>query len=447
MKILVIGSGGREHALVWKLRESQHMEEIYCAPGNAGIGQEAECAPVDVTKPQEILKLAEHLKADLTVVGPEAPLVAGVVDLFEKAGLTIIGPTQAAAQLEGSKIFAKEFMQRHQIPTAGFAVAQSFEDAVKALGGFGLPVVIKADGLAAGKGVVVAYAREEAEKALDEFMRQKTLGAAGDRVLIEECLAGEEVSFIVLTDGRGILPLALTQDHKAVFDNDQGPNTGGMGAYSDDLILDERARDNVFRRIVAPTLAGMAAEGTPYRGFLYCGLMLTQEGPKVLEYNVRLGDPEAQPILMRLRSDLVDLFRALVEGQLGALDAHWTPNPAVCVVLASKGYPGTPEAGKVITGHEVAESQGGVKVFHAGTKVRDGQLVASGGRVLGVTAVAEDLPAAIERAYAAVSKIHFEGMHYRRDIGSKGLKRLSQRPENIRSGGQAGDSPAPRPPR
>jgi len=421
MKILVIGSGGREHALVWKLRESQIMEEIYCAPGNAGIGQEAECLPVDVTSPEAILELATRLQIDLTVIGPEAPLVAGVVDLFEKAGLVVIGPTKAAARLEGSKIFSKQFMERHRIPTARFSVPENFAAAVRTLDQFGLPVVIKADGLAAGKGVVVAATRGVAEKALDEFMRQGVLDSAGERVVIEECLVGEEVSFIVLTDGRGMLPLVLTQDHKAIFDNDEGPNTGGMGAYSDESILDERERDNIFRRIVAPTLAGLAAEGMPYRGFLYCGLMLTPEGPKVLEYNVRLGDPETQPILMRLRSDLVKILMAVHEGQLAAIDAHWTPNPAVCVVLASKGYPGKPETGQAITGFQEAEALGGVKVFHAGTAVREQRLVASGGRVLGVTAIGEDLRAAIDRAYLAVNKICFDGMQYRRDIGAKGL--------------------------
>jgi phosphoribosylamine--glycine ligase len=426
MKILVVGSGGREHALTWKLRESQYMEEIYCAPGNAGIAQEAECLAVDASRPQEILELAKGLEADLTVIGPEASLVAGVVDEFEREGLWAVGPTKAAARLEGSKIFAKQFMQRHRIPTARFMVAEHFEDAIKALGGFGLPVVVKGDGLAAGKGVVVARSREEAEKTLVEFMHEKTLGSAGERVVIEECLTGEEMSFIVLTDGQGILPLAPTQDHKAVFDNDQGPNTGGMGAYSDDSILTERQRDYVLRRIVSPTLTGMAAEGTPYRGFLYVGLMMTPEGPRALEYNVRMGDPEAQPIMMRLRSDLVDLFKGIRDGQLGAMEAHWSPNPSVCVVLASKGYPGKPDVGKEITGLEAAESQGGVKVFHAGTQFRDFQLLTAGGRVLGVTATAEDLPSAIERAYTAVTKIHFEGMHYRRDIGAKGLRRMGR---------------------
>ncbi len=443
MKLLVIGSGGREHALAWKLRESQQTEEIHCAPGNAGIGQEAECHPVEVSNPGAILELARQLQADLTVVGPEAPLVAGVADEFEAAGLAIIGPTKRAAQLEGSKIFAKQFMQRYGIPTARFAVAENFDDAVKALAGFEAPVVVKADGLAAGKGVVVVRRREEAEKTLEEFMRQKTLGAAGERVVVEECLAGEELSFIVLTDGKGVLPFAPTQDHKPLYDNDQGPNTGGMGAYSDDAIVDERLRKEILERIVNPTLAGMAADGNPYRGFLYFGLMLTVEGPKVLEYNVRMGDPEAQPILMRLRSDLVELLLALREGTVEAFHAHWTPNPAVCVVLASRGYPGKPELGKTITGYEAGEAQVGVKVFHAGTKMLDHQLVTSGGRVMGVTATAEDLPSAIEKTYTAVSRIHFEGMHYRKDIGAKGLRRLRRAAEPKKPGAPTQDCPAP----
>jgi len=424
MKVLVVGSGGREHALAWKLHESPHVEAFFCAPGNAGIAQEAECLPLDVSHPEEILALAKRLPADLTVVGPEAPLVVGVADEFAREGLTLVGPTRAAARLEGSKIFAKQFMQRHGIPTAKFAVAETLDDAVKSLAAFSLPVVIKADGLAAGKGVVIARTYEDAARVLDEFMRQKTLGAAGERVVIEECLAGEEVSFIVLTDGRGVLALPPTQDHKAIFDNDQGPNTGGMGAYSDDAILAPGLRDQILERIVTPTLAGMAAEGSLYRGFLYCGLMLTPQGPKVLEYNVRLGDPEAQPLMMRLRSDLVEIFLALREGQLSAMEAHWSPNPAVCVVLTSSGYPGHYETGKTITGYEAAEATGGVKIFHAGTKFTDHRLITAGGRVLGVTAVAEDLRAAIQRCYAAVSKIQFEGMHYRRDIGAKGLRRL-----------------------
>lgn len=423
MDILVIGSGGREHALTWKLRESQQMENIYCAPGNAGIAQEAECFAIDVADPQAILDLAKGLHADLTVIGPEAPLVAGVVDLFEKEGLAITGPSKAAARLEGSKIFAKQFMERNRIPTARFVVPENFEEAIKALVAFKSPVVIKADGLAAGKGVVVARSREEAESTLDEFMRKKSVGAAGEKVVIEECLTGEELSFIVLTDGRGVLPLAPTQDHKTLFENDRGPNTGGMGAYSDDSVLSAPMQENIMRRIVGPTLAGMNTEGASYRGFLYFGLMMTQEGPKLLEYNVRLGDPETQPLMMRLRSDLVDLLGAVRTGQLGAMEAHWSPNPAVCVVLVSKGYPGKAEVGQVITGVEGAESMGGIKLFYAGAKVQELRLVTSGGRVMGVTAVGEDLSAAIQHAYSGVAKIHFEGMHFRRDIGAKGLRR------------------------
>jgi phosphoribosylamine--glycine ligase len=428
MKILVIGSGGREHALTWKLRESPRMEEIYCAPGNAGIAQEAECLPVDAGSPTAILELAESLKADLTVVGPEAPLVAGVVDEFERAGRHIIGPRKTAARLEGSKVFAKEFMSRHGIPTARFTTADSFDQAVGALRGFGYPLVIKADGLAAGKGVVIARSEPEAAAALDEFMRQKVLGQAGERVVIEECLAGREMSFIVLTDGSEFLELVPCQDHKRLLDGDQGPNTGGMGAYSDESILSPSWRERILETIVRPTLQGLAREGAPFRGFLYCGLMLTEEGAKVLEYNVRLGDPEAQPILMRLRSDLVELLLAVREGGLGHLDAHWSPNPSVCVVVASSGYPGKPEVGKTISGYEAAEAVGGVKVFHAGTKFEDHRLVTTGGRVLGVTSAAEGLRAAIQRAYLAVEKIQFEGMHYRRDIGAQGLASLGPAP-------------------
>ncbi len=404
------------------------MEEIYCAPGNAGIAQEAECLPVDMSQPQAIFEVANRIHADLTVIGPEAPLAAGVVEEFQRAGLPIIGPTRAAARLESSKIFAKQFMERHQIPTAAFKVAENFEGAIRDLETFGLPVVIKADGLAAGKGVVVAKTREEAAKVLDDFMCQKTLGHAGERVVIEQALHGEEMSFIILTDGRTYIPLAPTEDHKTLYDNSEGPNTGGMGAYSHDLILPEALRQAILQIIVQPTLAGLVADALPYQGFLYFGIMVTATGPKVLEYNVRLGDPETQPIMMRLRSDLAELLMATRDGRLAALEAHWSPNPAVCVVLSSRGYPGNPETGKVITGYEPAEGLMGVKLFHAGTVMRDHQLVTSGGRVLGVTAGSEDLPSAIERAYTAVSKIQFEGMHYRQDIGMSGLRRLALMP-------------------
>jgi len=444
MKLLVLGSGGREHALAWKLHESQQMEELYCAPGNAGIAQEAECIPLDLSQTKAIVELAKRLHADLTIVGPEAPLVAGVVDEFEKEGLAIIGPSKAAARLEGSKIFAKEFMRRHSIPTARFEVAGCFEEAVNALARFPLPVVVKADGLAAGKGVVVARNHVEAEQAARDFMLRKTLGSAGDRVIIEECLAGEEMSFIVLTDGRAILPLVPTQDHKALLDGDQGPNTGGMGAYSDDSILSEPLHDEILRSIVAPTLAGMEMEGSPYHGFLYFGLMMTPAGPMLLEYNVRLGDPEAQPILMRLRSDLAEMLVASREGQLATVDVHWSPNPAVCVVLTSRGYPGKPELDKTITGFEAVESLGGVKIFHAATRVEDHQLLTTGGRVMGVTAMAQDLPSAIERAYAGVNKLQFDGMHYRKDIGAKALQRAPKVAAPKRARAPKAERPSPR---
>lgn len=428
MRILVLGSGAREHALVWKLRESQMTDEIYCAPGNPGIGQEAECCAADILNPAAVLELAAGLKIDLTVVGPEAPLAAGVADAFGKAAMPVIGPVRAAAQLESSKLFAKQFMSRNGVPTARFRAAFSFDEAAEALKEFPLPVVIKADGLAAGKGVVVAQTREEAERTLDQFMRGEALGAAGTRVVIEEALAGEEISFIILTDGRNVQPFPLSQDHKALLDGDQGPNTGGMGAYSDDAILDETTRGVIMREIVAPTLAGMAAEGIPFRGFLYFGLMMTAAGPRLLEYNVRMGDPEAQPLLMRLRSDFAELLFSACDGSLAARDPHWSPNPAVCVVLASKGYPARPELGKVITGYEAAETMGGVKVFHGGTLFENRQLVTHGGRVMGVTAAGEDLQSAIQRAYAAAGKISFEGMQYRRDIGAKGLRRCRSAP-------------------
>jgi phosphoribosylamine--glycine ligase len=419
MKLLVLGSGGREHALAWKLRESQLTDDIYCAPGNAGIAQEAECVPVNLSDPVAVLDMARTLQVDLTVVGPEAPLAAGVVDVFEEAGFGIIGPTQAATSFESTKIFAKQFMQRHHIPTARFAIANSPADALRALDDFSTPVVIKADGLAAGKGVVVAKTREQAEKTIDDFMQRGTLGSAGERLVIEDRLVGQEVSFIILTDSRSVLALPPAKDHKALLDGDVGPNTGGMGAFSEDALIGESLRSEVMRRIVNPTLAGMAAEGISYRGFLYFGLMLTSDGPMLLEYNVRLGDPEAQPLLMRLRTDLVPLLVAVRDGSLGARDPHWSPNPAVCVVLASSGYPGKPETGRLITGYDVAEKVGGVKVFHAATVVQDHRLVTTGGRVLGVTAMGEDLPAAVQRAYAAVAKIHFEGMQYRHDIGTR----------------------------
>jgi phosphoribosylamine--glycine ligase len=432
MKVLVLGSGGREHALVWKIRQSPLVKQVHCVPGNAGMAQDATLERGDITSPAAMAELAARLGVELTVVGPEAPLVAGVADEFAARGLPLLGPTKAAAQLEGSKIFAKQFMKRHGIPTADFVVCETAGEVEANIGGFGFPVVLKADGLAAGKGVVVAPDRDAALETARQMLSGQLVGDAGRRLLLERFLPGEEVSFIVLTDGHTMtLALPPTQDHKAVFDNDQGPNTGGMGAYCDDAILSSEMRERVMRSIVQPTVDGMRAEGAPFRGFLYCGLMMTAQGPQVLEYNVRCGDPEAQPIVMRLTTDLVPLMMAIAQTPAERQSRSGGPSATIeaqrgasaCVVLASGGYPGKYETGKVITGLEEADAHPEVKVFHAGTRRQDGNYVTAGGRVLGVTARGSDLREALERAYAAVQLIHFDGMHYRRDIGHKGLAR------------------------
>lgn len=422
MRAFVIGGGGREHALVWRLAQSPSVDKLYAAPGNPGMARVAECISPASSSPNELLQVAEAVDADLSVVGPEAPLVAGVVDLFRARGRAIVGPTAKAARLEGSKIFAKEFMQRAGIPTARFVAVDNEADALAALRGFSYPVVLKADGLAAGKGVVVAPSREEAEATLRAILRGELVGAAGRRLVIEEYLEGEEVSFIVLSDGRRVLTLEPTQDHKAVYDGDQGPNTGGMGAYCDSRIVGEAQRRTILETVIQPVIERMAAEGCPFTGFLYAGLMMTAEGPKVLEFNVRMGDPEAQPLMHALEGDFAEVLRATAAGDLSGVKLAWKPAPSVCVVLASEGYPGTPRTGLPITGIEEAEAAGAT-VFHAGTKAAPNGLVTSGGRVLGVTATGHDLASAIARSYAAVEKIHFQGMHYRRDIGQKGLKR------------------------
>jgi len=429
MKVLVLGSGGREHALVWKLRRSPSVDTVYCAPGSAGIAEDGTILldATQLTDPKAMAELATRLAVDLTVVGPEAPLVAGVVDEFVARGLAVAGPTAAAARLEGSKIFSKEFMARHRIPTADFVVAEDAGAARAALDRFGFPVVLKADGLAAGKGVVVAKDRQEALSAVEALFSGALVGVAGSRVVVEQFLPGTEVSLLVLTDGRVCLPMAPAQDHKAVFDGDQGPNTGGMGAYSDDAILSDDMRARVMREIVEPTVAGMAAEGTPYRGILYCGLMLTAHGPQVLEYNARFGDPETQALMMRWNGDLASALAATVSGRsLEGVRLDWTPGAAVCVVLASGGYPGSFRKGLPMQGLEKAAALANVKVFHAGTHRGAQGWETSGGRVLGVTAAAASLPEAIRRAYEAVDQIRFEGMHCRRDIGKKGLTRESR---------------------
>ena len=423
MKVLVLGSGGREHALVWKLRQSPRISKLYCAPGNGGIADDAECLPADLKNLDAIIALARRLQPDLTVVGPELPLTLGVVDEFMRRGWRVFGPTQAAAQLESSKSFAKQFLQRHHIPTAHFAICDSIEQVRSALSHFHTPVVVKADGLAAGKGVVIARSKEEAASVAAEMLSGKMLGDAGARVVLEECLKGDELSFLVFSDGERVAPLVAAQDHKRVGDGDTGPNTGGMGAYSTVDLVDDRMRDWLVNHIARPVVAGMKAEGTEFKGVLYCGLMMTARGPMVLEFNCRFGDPETQPILMRLESDLLEAIEASIEGRVSEGDFKWSRYASVCVVMASGGYPGTFEQGKRIDGIEEAGALEGVKVFHAGTSKRDGIYYTAGGRVLGVTARARDLDAAVERAYEACAKITFAGAHYRRDIAARALKK------------------------
>lgn len=423
MKVLVIGSGGREHALVWKLRQSPRVSQVYCAPGNGGIANEAECLPADVKNLDSLLALANRMRPDLTVVGPELPLTLGVVDEFTARGWPIFGPTKAAAELESSKIFAKQFLQRHHIPTAHYAICNSLDEVHRALSHFHAPIVVKADGLAAGKGVVISKSKEEAATVSSEMLSGKMLGDAGTRVVLEECLKGEELSFLVFSDGERVVPLVAAQDHKRIGDGDTGPNTGGMGALSTAGMLDEPMKSWLVQHIARPVVAGMKAEGREYKGVLYCGLMMTAKGPMVLEFNCRFGDPETQPILMRLESDLVEAIEASIEGRVSDGDFRWSPEAAVCVVVASGGYPGTFEAGKKIIGLDEAGQVEGAKVFHAGTNQRDHGYFTAGGRVLGVTARAGDLKTAVSRAYEAVGRIGFEGAYFRKDIGARALRK------------------------
>jgi phosphoribosylamine--glycine ligase len=423
MRVLVIGSGGREHALVWKLRQSSRVSQLYCAPGNAGVAAYAECLPADIKSIDSLLALAKRVEPDLTVVGPELPLQLGVVDEFTRQGYRIFGPTQAAAQLESSKSFAKEFMQRHHIPTAHYAICDGLEDVSDALPHFSMPVVIKADGLAAGKGVVICETKEAAVAVSAEMLSGKMLGEAGARVVIEECLQGEEISFLVMSDGERVVALAAAQDHKRVGEGDTGANTGGMGAYSTESIIDAQMQNWLLQHIARPVVAGMKAEGAEYKGVLYCGLMMTARGPMVLEFNCRFGDPETQPILMRLESDLVEALEASIEGRVSDGDFRWSSDAAVCVVMSSDGYPGTFEVGKKVTGLEDAEKVPGVAIFHAGTTNHDDAYFTSGGRVFGVTARAPSLEAAVKSAYEAVGKISFEGAYYRKDIAARALKK------------------------
>ena len=423
MRVLVIGSGGREHALVWKLRQSPRVTKIYCAPGNGGIADEAECLPVDVKSLDSMVALANRIQPDLTIIGPELPLMLGVVDEFTRRGWRTFGPTQAAARLESSKSFAKEFLQRHRIPTAHYAVCDSAEELPDALAHFSTPIVVKADGLAAGKGVVIAKTKEEASNVAADMLSGRMLGEAGARVVLEEFLQGDELSFLVVSDGERVAPLVAAQDHKRVGDGDTGPNTGGMGAYTTRDIVDDQMREWLLTHIARPVVAGMKAEGAEYKGILYCGLMMTARGPMVLEFNCRFGDPETQPILMRLESDLVEAMEASIEGRTSEGDFKWSNDTAVCVVMASGGYPGSYEAGKRITGLEDAAKLEGIKVFHAGTSKREGEFYTAGGRVLGVTARAAELQTAVQYAYDACAKIGFDGAHYRKDIAARALRK------------------------
>ena len=417
MKILVIGGGGREHALIWKLRQSGTVSKIWCAPGNGGISQQAECIAANSADIVALADLAEKLGADLTVVGPEQPLVEGISDEFERRHLRIVGPSKKCAQLEGSKIFAKEFLDRHNIPTARmYGVFDSAEDARKNLGRLRYPLVLKADGLCGGKGVLVAKSQSEAAEFAERVLATREFGDETGRLLIEEALQGKELSFIVLSDGRDFQPLVATRDHKRVRDADLGPNTGGMGAYSCDGIVSLSTESEIHRRIVEPTMNALAREGCIYRGFLYFGLMLTPDGPKVLEFNCRLGDPETQAIVVRMNFDLGEVLAAVVHGELRTQTLNWHPGASVCVVMASGGYPGSHTTGKEIQGLERAAAIGGVTVFHAGTKREGSIYYTSSGRVLGVTAAGTSLEAARRRAYDAVGAIEFSDCHYRRDI-------------------------------
>ena len=423
MRVLVIGNGGREHALVWKIAQSLRVRKLFCAPGNAGIAELAECAPITATDIDKLAAFASEQKIDLTMVGPEIPLCAGIVNVFEARGLRIFGPNKRAAQLEGSKVFAKGFLQKYNVPTASAAIFNNADEARAYLRKVGAPIVVKADGLAAGKGVIVASSVNEAEQAVAEIMEQKVFGAAGAQVVIEECLQGEELSVMALVDGNSFRVLASAQDHKRALDGDRGPNTGGMGAYSPTPLLDEKLNEQVaeiFRR----TLAGLRAEGIEYRGVLYAGLMITTRGPQVLEFNCRFGDPETQVVLPRMDFDLVDAAQATLNGSLDRLALKWKSEAAVCVVMAAGGYPGRCRQGQPIAGLKEAAKSDKVWVFHAGTRRNaGGQIVTDGGRVLGVTALGESIEKAAGRAYEAVQQIHFDGAHFRRDIAARAIQK------------------------
>jgi phosphoribosylamine--glycine ligase len=424
MKILVVGGGGREHALVWKIAQSPKVSKVYCAPGNAGISEQATIVPIQANDLNGLLEFALKEKVDLTVVGPEDPLTRGIVDLFESKGLLIFGANKKAAEIEGSKAFAKEMMKKYRIPTAFYEIFDNRNEAVRYIRDQGAPIVVKADGLAAGKGVIVCKTVEEAIHSVDQIMVEKIFGNAGNRVVVEEYLVGEEASYVAFTDGKTILPLASSQDHKAILDGDQGPNTGGMGAYSPAPVVTDEVHEEIIEKILRPIIYGMGEEGRPYQGVLYAGLMIHEGHPKVLEFNARFGDPETQPALMRMKGDIVPILEACMQGTLSRHKIEWDNRASVCVVLASQGYPGDYEKGKIIEGLKEVSQMEKVFVFHAGTTLKDGQVITNGGRVLGVTGLGEDISRAIERTYQAVKKISWEGVYYRTDIGQKALCRL-----------------------
>lgn len=424
MQVLVIGGGGREHTLVWKLAQSKKVTKLYAAPGNPGMKDLAECVDLDIADLDGLADWAEKHAIDLTVVGPEAPLVAGIVDVFKAWGLTIFGPSAKAAEIEGSKIFSKELMEKYGVPTAFFKVCDNLADARAFVEEKGAPIVIKADGLAAGKGVVVAMTRDEALAALDEMMGAHKFGSAGNRVVIEEFMEGEEASLLAFTDGKTIVPMLAAQDHKRVNDGDQGPNTGGMGAYCPAPVMTDALKEKTVKEVLRPIVDALTKEGRPYSGCLYAGLMIKGDSVKVVEFNARFGDPETQVVLPLLKSDLAEIMVACANGTLTPDLVEWSDKAAVCVVMASGGYPASYKKGIPITGLKAANAMDDVVVFHAGTREEDGKILTNGGRVLGVTAVADDIPSAQQKAYDAVDKIHFDGAHYRQDIAWRALRRL-----------------------
>jgi phosphoribosylamine--glycine ligase len=425
MKVLILGSGGREHALAWAVKRSNRVTEVVCAPGNGGIAEIARCIPVDLKDLAAMVRVAVAEQPGLTIVGPELPLSLGIVDELERRGLRVFGPTRAAAMLETSKGFAKRFLQRHNIPTANYAVCKNASELEKSVEIFHPPIVVKADGLAAGKGVIICPSRQTALEAAYSLFSGKLLGEASDQVVLEEFLEGDEISFLCLCDGKHVAPLVLAQDHKCIGEGDTGPNTGGMGVYSTDTLLDAGMREWILHHIAQPTVRGMAEEDTPFVGVLYIGLMMTARGPQVLEFNARFGDPETQAILLRLESDLVEALEAAIDGRLAETELRWTPGASACVVASSAGYPGSYATGFPISGLSAAALVPGVQLFHSGTARLGGQLVTAGGRVLAVAAAASSLEEALALAYRAMAEIHFEGIYYRRDIGHRALRRTA----------------------